>query len=73
VKSLRFAAVGTVEEKPHRMDPADDQVRLKVAAGDRALVITSETGARVTDVEAGFLWDGWLFVTNDLKFFRPAD
>jgi hypothetical protein len=68
--SLQFTATGVVEEKPHRLDEDDpDRVRLKIAAGDRALVITDEAGRHVSDTEAGFLWDGWLFVKNP-EFFR---
>jgi hypothetical protein len=73
VGSLQFTAMGAVEEKPHRMDPEDSQIRLKIAPGDRTLVIADRSGECVTDVEAGFLWDGWLFVAEPMEFFRLAD
>jgi len=73
VDSLEFTATGVVEEKPHRLDEGDpDRIRLKISAEGRTLTISPEGRRGVSDTEAGFLWDGWLFV-KDPTFFRLGD
>lgn len=71
--SLQFAAVGVIEEKPHRLE-GEDRVRLKFAPGcfgkpQREIFALDSKGISTDLREAGLSWDGWLVVPGDTRYF----
>lgn len=75
--SLEFIAVGTIEEKPHRLE-REDRVRLKLALNEFGkeqgeVFALDSKGISTSLREAGIGWNGWLVVSKDAKYFRLLD
>lgn len=74
VNALEFAAVGTVEEKPHRFNEGS-RVRLKIALHGpseierEVFILDPEGNTTSLQVRAGIGWDGWLVLPDDAKYF----